>query len=60
MGRPKKERPELIKQCDSCLDALHFIEKLEAKGNKSGRLNNTRKGITDVWQWYVRYKEREK
>ena len=60
MGRPKKERPELTKKCDTCLDALQFIEKLESKGNKTGRLRNTRRGITDVWSWFVTYKEREK
>ena len=60
MGRPKKERPELIKQCGTCLEALQFIEKLESKGNKSGRLHNTRRGVGDVFSWSVTYKEREK
>jgi hypothetical protein len=60
MARPKKPNPEIVKQCDTCLDALQFIDKLESKGNKTGRLHNTRRGVGDVWSWFVTYKEREK
>ena len=57
MPRIKKPSPELRKEFDICEEALSFIEKLEKKGNKTGRLGCTPK-TSEVWKWYVRYKEK--
>ena len=59
MPRVKKPNPELRKELGTCLEALQFIERLEKKGNKTGRLRNTRRGIADIWNWYVTYKEKD-
>ena len=61
MGRPRKEKPILVKSFGTCLEALSFIDTLLKKGNTTGRIQSRpRPGGKLEFDWSVRYTGKEK